>query len=159
MPDHYDVPDELPSPSAEPPDSPLSLPHPAPAVPGGAENPGQGVTTVSTEAITVFSNNLQQLEEPIRFALGRVSEVNVRAGAFNQAHVLAGKINGDGGLAESTRKVLTQALDALAEIRESCARLALEYESAEELNAADATEFQRLVNRASSVINSVGASR
>lgn len=147
------VPDQIPPPNQMPQNNPdLHLP----PVPGGPDTPGKGVTTVSTDAIRTFAANLQLLEAPIRSALTATSDVNIHAGAFNQAFVLARKIGGDGQLRDSTRLVLTNALDALAEIRAACLKLVAEYDTAEELNKADADRFNELVLGAKTVISGMG---
>ena len=127
-----------------------------PPVPGDTTHPGRGVVTVSTQAIRTFATNMQLLEEPIRTALNGMNGVDVRAGAFNQAFVLAQRIEGDGELRDSTRTVLTKALNALVEIRQACNRLVAEYDTAEELNGADADRFGELVLGATTVINGMG---
>jgi hypothetical protein len=153
VPPAVEVPNELPDPDPMPQHDPgVTLP----PVPGGTNTPGRGVTTVSTQAIRTFAANLLLLEEPIRTALTGMAGVDVRPGAFNQAFVLANKIDGDGELRDSTRDVLTKALDALVAIRQACHRIVTEYDTAEELNNADATRFQELVNSANSIITGLG---
>lgn len=154
VPDKVDVPNEIPNPG-DMPTYGVSFNTPKPI--GGDGKNGDGDTVVSTAAIKLFASNIQLFEQPLRAALTGLDEVDIRAGAFYQAFHLASKIDDDGQLTDSTRVVLTKALDALVKIREACNRLVIEYDTAEELNKADATKFEQLVNDANSVINSLGS--
>jgi len=149
-----DVPDEIPNPGDMPING-ISFTVPKPI--GGDGKNGNGNTVVSTEAIKMFAKNIELFEQPIRTALNGLNQVDIRAGAFYQAFQLASRIDDEGQLTDSTRIVLTKSLDALVTIREACTRLATEYDTAEELNKADATRFGQLVNDANSVINSLGS--
>lgn len=153
VPPKVDIPNEVPNPGNMPPNN---VPFTAPKPIGGDGTNGNGNTVVSTEAIKMFAKNIELFEQPIRTALNGLNNVDIHAGAFYQAFHLASKIDDDGQLTDSTRIVLTKALDALVKIREACTRLASEYDTAEELNKADATRFGQLVNDANSVINSLG---
>jgi len=152
VPPKPETPGTIPPPDPMPQNSNLNLP----PVPGGADTPGKGVTSVSTDAIRTFAANLLLLEDPIRTALKGTDNVNIHAGAFNQAFVLTRKIGGDGQLLTSTRAVLTNALDALESIRAACFKLVAEYDTAEELNEADANKFNELILDAKTVISSMG---
>lgn len=155
VPEKVDVPDEIPTPEGMPPTG-VSFNTPKPI---GGDHNGNGDTVVSTEAIKMFASNISLFEQPIRTALNGLDQVDVRAGAFYQAFQLASRIDDEGQLTDSTRIVLTKSLDALVKIREACSRLATEYDTAEELNKADATRFGQLVNDANSVINSLGSGK
>jgi hypothetical protein len=152
VPPKPDTPGNIPPADPMPQNSNLNLP----PVPGGADHPGQGVTSVSTDAIRTFAANLLLLEDPIRTALTGMGNVDIHAGAFNQAFVLSRKIGGDGQLLASTRTVLTNALDALESIRAACFKLVAEYDTAEELNKADANKFGELILDAKTVISGMG---
>lgn len=152
VPPKPETPGSIPPPDPMPQNLNLNLP----PVPGGSDHPGQGVTTVNTDAIRTFAANLLLLEEPIRTALKGMDNVNIHAGAFNQAFVLTRKISGDGQLLPSTRTVLTNALDALVSIRTACFRIVTEYDTTEELNEADANKFGELILDAKTVISGMG---
>lgn len=156
VPPPVEVPNEIPTPEGMPPNG-ISFNVPKPI--GGEGKNGKGNTVVSTEAIKMFASNIQLFEQPIRTALNGLDQVDIHAGAFYQAFQLASKIDDEGQLTDSTRIVLTKSLDALVTIREACSRLAIEYDTAEELNKADATRFGQLVNDANSVINSLGGEK
>jgi len=156
VPPPVEVPNEIPTPDGMPPNG-ISFTVPKPI--GGDGKNGDGNTVVSTEAIKMFASNIALFEQPIRTALNGLGEVDIRAGAFYQAFNLASRIDDEGQLTDSTRIVLTKSLDALVQIREACSRLILEYDTAEELNKADATRFGQLVNDANSVINSLGGEK
>lgn len=152
VPPKPETPGSIPPADPMPNNGPVNLP----PVPGGADHPGQGVTTVSTDAIRTFAANVLLLEDPIRTALNGMGNVDIHAGAFNQAFVLSRKIGGDGQLLPSTRTVLTNALDALESIRTACLRIVSEYDTAEELNRVDADKFGELILDAKTVINGMG---
>ena len=156
VPDKVNIPNEIPTPEGMPPNG-ISFTVPKPI--GGDGKDGKGNTVVSTEAIKMFASNIALFEQPIRTALNGLGEVDVRAGAIYQAFQLASRIDDEGQLTDNTRIVLTKSLDALVQIREACTRLANEYDTAEELNKADATRFGQLVNDANSVINSLGSGK
>ena len=156
VPDKVDVPNEIPTPEGMPPNG-ISFTVPKPI--GGDGKDGKGNTVVSTEAIKMFASNIELFEGPIRTALNGLGEVDIHAGAFYQAFNLASRIDDEGQLTDNTRIVLTKSLDALVKIREACSRLATEYDTAEELNKADATRFGQLVSDANNVINSFGSGK
>jgi hypothetical protein len=156
IPPTVDIPGEIPTPEGMPPTGvTFNLPKPI----GGDDPSGNGNTVVSTDAIKTFASNIELFEDPIRTALNGLGDVDIHAGAFYQAFHLASKIDDEGQLTDSTRTVLTKSLDALVKIREACNRIASEYDTAEELNQADATKFGELVNDASTVINSMGSGK
>lgn len=149
------IPDDVPTPDGMPPTGvTFNLPKPI----GDGQN-GDGNTVVSTDAIKMFASNIELFEDPIRTALNGLDDVDIHGGAFYQAFHLASKIDDEGQLTDSTRIVLTKSLDALVKIREACSRIASEYDTAEELNKADATKFGELVNDVNGVINSLGADK
>lgn len=156
VPEKVEVPNQIPTPDGMPPND-VTFDPPKPI--GGDGKNGNGNTVVSTEAIKMFASNIALFEQPIRTALNGLGEVDIRAGAFYQAFRLASRIDDEGQLTDNTRIVLTKSLDALVTIREACSRLATEYDTAEELNKADATRFGQLVNDATNVINSLGSGK
>jgi hypothetical protein len=124
-----------------------------PDVPGGAKTPGKGVTTVNTKAMDLFSQNVQKLFDPIMKSHEDLAGVNIKAGWFNTARVLADKFNGasdgkgnhTGAFTEQLSQQLYLLAASLQDLSTQTEAVAQHYKKAEDLNHMTAKDFDTYI--------------
>lgn len=116
-----------------------SNPNVPPPVPGG-NSPGEGVTTVSTEALRTFAHNIGQLIPIVDQAWEQMDLAWIQAGNFGLATTLKVKMSGDAGFGPATRQFLDRTADVLRRLQNAALSIADEFENAEELNEATSAD-------------------
>ncbi|MEC3975221.1 hypothetical protein [Amycolatopsis sp. H20-H5] len=125
-----------------------------PAVPGGSDTPGKGVTTVSTEAIKTFANNMQSLVVPLMYADEMLKQIKVAPGALPASFVLKGKVD---GLVPATQEFVSVVKKALVEVVKTANSMALHYKNAEEFNKMTGKDLGEFVHNIRPMINGLGS--
>lgn len=128
-----------------------------PPVPGGDETPGKGVTTVSTEAITLFANNIEKLYGPMDELIKDLEAVEFAPGALPASFVLKSDIAGDKGLVPGSVTFINQVRDALAQIVNSARSLASAYQNHEEFNKMTGKDLGEFISQLKGSINALGS--
>jgi hypothetical protein len=127
----------------------VTPPPEAPKVPneGGGKSGKDGVA-VSTEALRTFAKNIVMLRDAVVASSKYVKEVDIRPGAFGGAFQLKKDIqgSGSGGLRDDTYKYMTQVVVAsLEQLEKDILKLAIDYDSTEELNKLEAEKLTNLL--------------
>lgn len=131
---------------------------PPPTVPGGSDHPGQGVTSVSPDAMRTFASNLEQLEQVVADLIQKITGVKVTAGSFSTAVNLAQKIDAaTSGLTDTTTTVLTDLKTTVTDTVAAARKLAADFDNAEDLNGLTADNFNRYINQVSSDVNNLNS--
>jgi hypothetical protein len=133
-------------------DPPFTAP---PAIPGGPETPGKGVTVISVDAIKLYATNIEALLPTITSTLAELDDLSASgfgAGYFGAANNFKGKVFGGANSANtatllaSTRTVFTEAESIIKSIALRCREIAQKYKTADELTKLDAEEFGHMVS-------------
>ncbi|MEV0058109.1 hypothetical protein AB0I53_22330 [Saccharopolyspora sp. NPDC050389] len=124
-----------------------------PKVPASGENTGPGVH-VSTEALRTFATNLRSMLEPLNTAKWHIESVKLAPGTFLDAAELTGKVFGGAsdGIQPTTLRFINTAQQAITKTAEELERLASEYQTAEELNAATGQDLGEHIQDAKNYI-------
>ncbi|MGW5645800.1 hypothetical protein ACWEV3_33905 [Saccharopolyspora sp. NPDC003752] len=124
-----------------------------PKVPVSGENTGPGVR-VSTEALRTFATNLRSMLGPLNAAKWHVESVKLAPGTFFDAAELTGRVfGGQGdGIQPTTLNFIHTAQQAITKTAEELERLASEYQTAEELNAATGQDLGEHIQDAKNYI-------
>lgn len=117
------------------PDNPNELP----SVPG-RDNPGEGVTAVSTEALRAYANNIDMLIPILDQARDQLDLNWIQAGNFGAATALKEKMSSKTGIGVTTWNFLEQTAETLGHIRNAARNIAAEFENAEDLNEATSAD-------------------
>ncbi len=119
----------------------------APAVPGGATHPGQGVRTVSTTALKTFNKNIATLMAPLRQAQQDLQSMQpIRAGALGagrefETAVSGGNKNDGSSLQETTLAVLLGLENAIGAVQTSMNAVISTYTTTGDLNGLTANNL------------------
>jgi hypothetical protein len=125
----------------------------SPAVPGGSDTPGKGVTMVSTTALRTFAENIRSLWDPLDQAANSIQHVPVRAGGFQVAFNLDKAVSGEGGVVTQTRDFINQVQIVLEKVVNAANAVAHSYNTAEELNGMTSKQLGEYVTQLSGQVN------
>lgn len=122
-------------------------PFTSPPVPGH-DGSGSG-TTVDTDALDVFANNMDLLIAPTTKASTTLQSVDVEPGAFyhaNQIRINVNGANGDDGLKAKYLLVLSDLGQGLADLRDGIKQLSSTYKTVADAAHMTASDFQSAMN-------------
>jgi hypothetical protein len=129
---------------------------PPPPVPGGADTPGKGVTTINTKAMQTYASNIDALIQPLRDSANALQSVNIKPGVFPAALELSKSINtGETGLRDASYTVLNNLVNALVDVHDALRLMASKYDKAEDLNEISAGDYANYMAIAAGRVNAV----
>jgi hypothetical protein len=106
---------------------------------------GNGGTSVDTNPMDVFADNIDQLITPTKTASTTLDAISVQPGAFYHANQMRTTVNGpnaDNGLKEQYIKTLSDLGQGLADLRDGVRQMSAKYTTIEDANTMTATDFQ-----------------
>ncbi|MEU4669218.1 hypothetical protein AB0F91_14835 [Amycolatopsis sp. NPDC023774] len=129
-----------------------------PPVPGGAEHPGKGVTTVNTEAMRTFATNMQTLADgPLKDLPGQLDGITVKPGIFATANSkITQPIVGPGGVRDTTRATIQDLITSLHDLSEAVNTASKAYDDADEANNMTMDKYNQYFGNVSNEINNAG---
>ncbi|OZM70832.1 hypothetical protein CFN78_23215 [Amycolatopsis antarctica] len=124
-----------------------------------------GGVQVSTEALKSFANYLADVKTELQNnGLSKIREIDIKPGSFYDAFNLrtrlgiegdsgGGSGGGSGGVKVATEKFIVDAINALDAVSDDLLKLASQYDTAEELNAATGKDLGEHMKDATRYIN------